>query len=78
MARLIVYLTERTIMKKTVLTLTGALALATPAAAHDGDHSLTLLANIGHWLSSPTHALFSVIGVIALTVLAAKIMRKKA
>lgn len=65
-------------MKKTALTLAGALAFAAPVAAHDGEHNMTILANIGHWLSSPTHALFSVIGVAALITLTAKIARKKA
>jgi len=65
-------------MKKTVLTLAGALAIATPAAAHDGDHSMTILANIGHWLSSPTHALFSVIAGVALVALTVTIAKKRA
>ncbi len=65
-------------MKKTVLTFAGALAIAAPAAAHDGDHSMTILANIGHWLSSPTHALFSVIAGVALVALAVTIAKKRA
>jgi len=65
-------------MKKTLLTLAGALALAPSAAAHDGDHSMTLLANIAHWLSSPTHALFSVVAGTALIGLVAVIAKKRA
>ena len=65
-------------MKKTLLTLGAALAASTPASAHDGDHSMTILANIGHWLSSPTHALFSVVAGVALVALVAKLARNKA
>jgi len=65
-------------MKKTALILAGALAIAGPAAAHDGDHSMSVLANIGHWLSSPTHALFSVIAGVAVVALAVKLAKKRA
>lgn len=65
-------------MKKTVLTLAAAFAIAAPAAAHDGDHSMTVLANIGHWLSSPSHALFSVVAGVALIALVAKITKSRA
>jgi len=65
-------------MKKTALTLAGALTIAAPAAAHDGDHSLTVLANIGHWLSSPTHALFSVVAGVALVGLVVAVAKKRA
>ena len=65
-------------MKKTLLTLGAALAASAPASAHDGDHSMTILANIGHWLSSPTHALFSVVAGVALVALVAKLARNKA
>lgn len=46
------------------LALTGAtlLASATPAFAHTGEHSASFFANIGHWLSSPPHVLFPLIG----------------
>ena len=64
-------------MKKTLLTLAGALALAPAATAHDGDHSMTVLATIGHWLSSPTHALFSVVAGIALIAVVAKIAKTR-
>lgn len=67
-------------MTKTALKLSVAsaasLAMATSAHAHDGDHSATLLANILHWLSSPTHALFAVVGGIAASVLIVKLARK--
>lgn len=64
-------------MKKTALILT-ALGAATPAYAHNGDHSMSLLTTIGHWMSSPTHALFSVVAGIALIVVVAKIAKKRA
>lgn len=54
----------------------GTLALATPAFAHEGDHSATLLTNIAHWLSSPTHALFAVIGGVAVSALIIRAARK--
>lgn len=65
-------------MKKTLLTLGAALAASAPASAHDGDHSMTVLANIGHWLSSPTHALFSVIAGVALVAIVVTVAKKRA
>lgn len=62
--------------KFTALTGAASFAAATPAFAHDGDHSAPLLANIMHWLSSPTHALFAVIGGVAVSALIIKIARK--
>ncbi len=64
-------------MKKTALTL-AALSLAAPAYAHEGDHSMSVLANIGHWLSSPTHALFSVVAGIAIVGLTVALVKKRA
>ena len=56
----------------------GALsfAAALPAHAHEGDHSAPVLANIMHWLSSPTHALFALIGGVAVSALIIKLARK--
>lgn len=65
-------------MKKTLLTLGAALAASAPASAHDGDHAMTVLANIGHWLSSPTHALFSVIAGVALVAIVVTVAKKRA
>lgn len=65
-------------MNKTLLTLGAALAVSAPASAHDGDHSMTVLANIGHWLSSPTHALFSVIAGVALVAIVVTVAKKRA
>jgi len=58
------------------LATTASLAMATSAHAHDGDHSGIVLANIIHWLSSPTHALFAVAGGLAVSVLIVKLARK--
>ncbi len=55
---------------------TALLLLSTTAHAHDGDHTAPLLANILHWLSSPTHSLFAVIAGAAFIVLAHRLYRK--
>jgi hypothetical protein len=69
-------------MKKKFLSLTAisaaSLAIAPTAFAHDGDHSMSVFAAIGHWLSSPTHALFSVIAGAAVLALAVKLTKKRA
>ena len=62
--------------KFTALAAAASLAAAVPAYAHEGDHSAPLLANIMHWLSSPTHALFAVIGGVAVSALIIKLARK--
>ena len=54
-----------------------ALLTHTSAFAHDGDHSGYVFTNIMHWLSSPTHSLFAVIGGVAFVALAVSIIRKK-
>jgi len=45
---------------KTVGLVAATALLATPAYAHDGDHSMGVFATVMHWLSSPTHSLFAV------------------
>jgi len=62
----------------TLLSAGATFALASPAFAHDGDHSIGFTSTALHWLSSPTHSLFAVIGGIAVTALIIKIVRKKA
>ncbi|PHR91097.1 MAG: hypothetical protein COA69_13685 [Robiginitomaculum sp.] len=59
--------------------LTGVtfLASATSAFAHTGEHSASFFANIGHWLSSPSHALFSVIGGAIAAYILVKIFKSK-
>jgi len=63
--------------KTTLIAATALFASALPAAAHDGDHSVSMLANIMHWLSSPTHSLFAVIGGLMGAGLIAYISRRK-
>lgn len=68
-------------MKNTALKIAGsavALAIATPALAHDGDHSVSFVANVMHWLSSPTHSLFAVIGGVAFVALLLAARKKRA
>lgn len=67
-------------MKQRIL-LTAALATlpATSAFAHNGDHGEHIVATVMHWLSSPTHSLFAVIGgVIASAVIISAIRKKRA
>ncbi len=64
------------LVKLTALTGAMMLALAAPAHAHDGDHSAPILANVIHWLSSPTHALFAVVGGVAISALIITAVRK--
>ena len=56
----------------------AALAVPAPALAHDGDHTLGFVSTAIHWLSSPTHSLFAVIGGIAISALIYKVSKKKA
>ncbi len=58
--------------------ITGAsLMAATPAFANGATHGHTTIANIIHWLSSPTHSLFAVIGGIIFVAATVKLARKK-
>jgi len=57
-------------------TAAAALMLSAPAFAH-GDHSHNIVANVIHWLSSPAHSLFAVIGGLAFVGLMAAMMRRK-
>ena len=65
-------------MKHRIL-LTAALASlpATTAFAHNGDHGEHIMATVMHWLSSPTHSLFAVIGGIVASALIVSLIRKK-
>jgi|GEM_PF-1572620 len=63
--------------KTTLLTATALFASALPAAAHEGDHSVSMVTNIMHWLSSPTHSLFAVLGGLAGAALITYIARRK-
>ena len=63
-------------LTKTLGWTAAALALSTPAFA-DGTHSHNMLANIIHWLTSPSHSLFAVLGGIACVAVAYTIARRK-
>jgi len=54
-------------LTKTLGWTAAALSLSVPAFA-DGTHSHNVFANILHWLSSPSHSLFAVIGGLAFAV----------
>lgn len=67
-------------MKKLATLTAGtltSLALATPAQAHTGAHNADFVTQIVHWLSSPAHALFAVVGGIAVSALIVHFARKK-
>ncbi|PHR58226.1 MAG: hypothetical protein COA43_10700 [Robiginitomaculum sp.] len=66
------------LIKSIALGSAAILASATPAFAHIGDHNESVMANLGHWLSSPSHALFAVIGGIVAVVIIVKISKKRA
>lgn len=53
-----------------------SLALAMPAQAHTGAHQADTLTRIIHWLSSPPHALFSVLGGLVASALIIHLVRK--
>ena len=56
----------------------AALGAAAPAYAHDGDHSFGFVVTAMHWLSSPAHSLFAVIGGIAVVGAVIAIRKKRA
>jgi len=61
---------------KTALGAIALMAMAIPASAHNGDHSLGFVATAMHWLSSPTHSLFAVIAGIGISAAIFKLARK--
>lgn len=63
-------------LTKTLGWTAAALALSTPAFA-DGDHSHNVAANIIHWLSSPAHSLYAVIGGLVFAGTLYAIARRK-
>lgn len=68
-------------MKTTIMKAAAIAApflAAAPAFAHDGDHSHGFIATAMHWLSSPTHSLFAVIGGIAIVGAVVAITKKRA
>ena len=60
-----------------ILGTAAALSVSTPALAHNGEHSFSFVASIMHWLSSPTHSLFAVIGGLAISALIFKASKRK-
>ncbi len=66
-------------MKTSKITLgaLAAMAVSAPALAHDGEHSFGFVTTALHWLSSPTHSLFAVIGGIAISALIFKVAKRK-
>lgn len=63
---------------KTVLGVMATLAISAPALAHNGEHLHGFVATAMHWLSSPTHSLFAVIGGVVVSALIYKAIKKKA
>lgn len=54
----------------------ASLIAATPAFAHAGDHGEHVMTMVLHWLSSPSHSLFAVIGGVIFVAAAIKLARK--
>lgn len=63
------------LLKTPVITAAIASLSAVPAFAHTGSHEAPMLANIMHWLTSPTHALLAVVGSAAIVALIVKLKR---
>lgn len=53
----------------------AALALATPAFAHTGEHNANVVATIIHWASQPTHG-FALLAGAAMLIAAVKLARR--
>ena len=62
--------------QKIGLTAVSTAAIPALAHAHDGEHGSVILANIMHWLSSPSHSLFAVIGGVVVAGLLIRSVRK--
>ena len=64
-------------MTSRILISTAAAMTLLPATAHahEGEHGAVIAANILHWLSSPSHSLFAVIGGVAIAALIIKAAR---
>lgn len=65
-------------ISRKLLSVAAIMATATPAFAHEGDHSVGFASTALHWLSSPTHSLFAIMGAAAVTALVVKLVRNKA
>ncbi len=64
-------------ISKTIVGTMAAIAISAPAFANNGDHSLGFVATAIHWISSPSHSLFAVLGGIAISALIYKAAKKK-
>ncbi len=67
---------KQRILKSAAVTALAALPAAN-AFAHNGDHGDHFVATIIHWLSSPTHSLFAVIGGVVASAMIVRMVRKK-
>ena len=65
------------LLKTSIISATIASLSAVPAFAHTGSHEASFLANLMHWLTSPTHALLAIVGSAAVVALAVKIKRSR-
>lgn len=63
------------LLKSSIITTAVAAVSAIPAFAHAGPHDASMMANIIHWLTSPSHAAFAVIGSLAVVALIVKLKR---
>lgn len=45
---------------------------------HGGLHGQNVFIEIAHWLSSPVHGFFTLVGVLAISTIAYRVLRKKA
>jgi hypothetical protein len=64
-------------LKTSIFTTIITSLAATSAFAHTGSHEAPLLANVVHWLTSPTHALLTVVGSAAIVTLIIKLKRNR-
>jgi len=63
---------------KTATAVIASALIAAPAYAHDGDHSMSFVSTVLHWLSSPTHSLFAVAAGAAFVVGVYALNKKRA
>jgi len=57
--------------------LAASILPVSSAFAHNGDHGENIVATVMHWLGSPTHSLFAVLGGALISVVLIKSVRKK-
>ena len=64
-------------MTRTLLASLGAIALATPAAAHTGAHSQDVFTQIAHFFSSPVHSAGTLIAAAVIIAGVVYLRRRK-